>query len=257
MGKLTRNLMKLFDLSGRTALVTGSSRGLGLAMARGLAEAGAAIILNGRSRDRLESAERSLREDGFDVRASVFDVTDASSAAAAIDELGPVHILINNAGTTKRGLVEDIEASDLERVHRVHVTGAFNTSKAVATGMKERGAGKIINVCSLTSEVGRPGIAAYMAAKGGLRNLTKAMALDWARHNIQVNGIGPGYFKTELTKPLAEDVEFDAWLCGRTPAGRWGEPEELVGAAVFLASEASNFVNGHILYVDGGVLASL
>lgn len=249
--------MKLFDLSGKTALVTGSSRGLGFAMARGLAEAGASIVLNGRDADRLGSAVRALRDDGYEARTSIFDVTDESAVGAAVAELGPVHILINNAGTMKRALVEDLDPSDLERVHRVHVTGAFITSKAVLSGMKERGSGKIINICSLTSEVGRPGIAAYMAAKGGLRNLTKAMALDWARHNIQVNGIGPGYFKTEITKPLSEDPEFDEWLCKRTPAGRWGEPEELAGAAVFLASAASNFVSGHILYVDGGVLASL
>ena len=249
--------MKLFDLSGRTALVTGSSRGLGFAMARGLAQAGASIVLNGRSYDRLTSAQRTLRDDGFETRTSAFDVTDESAVGAAVDALGPIDILVNNAGTTKRGLVEDLAPSDLERVHRVHVIGAFITSKALAFGMKERRAGKIINICSLTSEVGRPGIAAYMAAKGGLRNLTRAMALDWAPYNIQVNGIGPGYFKTDLTKPLADDVAFDEWLCGRTPAGRWGEPEELVGAAVFLASGASSFVNGHILYVDGGVLASL
>lgn len=249
--------MKLFDLSGKTALVTGSSRGLGYAMARGLAEAGATVVLNGRSADRLEPAARYLVDESHSVRTSVFDVTDPHAVEEAIDALGPVHILVNNAGTTRRGFLEELEPADIDRVHRVHVTGAFIMTKAVARGMKARGAGKIINVCSLTSEVGRPGIAAYMAAKGGVRNLTKALALDLAPHNIQVNGIGPGYFKTELTKPLADDPEFDAWLCGRTPAGRWGKPDELAGAAVFLASDASNFVNGHILYVDGGVLASL
>ncbi len=249
--------MKLFDLTGKTALVTGSSRGLGLSMARGLSAAGAEVVLNGRSAGRLDAARRSLLDDGFRMRTSAFDVTDERAIREGLEAVGPVDILVNNAGTTKRGLVQDLGAADLERVHRVHVIGAFLAAKYVASGMIERGRGKIINICSLTSEIGRPGIAAYMAAKGGLRNLTKAMALDWAEHNIQVNGIGPGYFKTELTKPLADDPEFDAWLCARTPAGRWGEPEELIGAAVFLASDASNFVNGHILYVDGGMLASL
>lgn len=249
--------MRLFDLSGKTALVTGSSRGLGLAMARGLAEAGAHVVLNGRDASRLEAAVQDLRDDGYDVQPSVFDVTDEQAVSTAVGEIDRVDVLINNAGTTVRGMLHDLEREDLEHVHSVHVTGAFLTSKHVVRGMIERRSGKIINTCSLTSEAGRPGVGVYMAAKGGLRNLTRAMAVDWARYNIQVNGIGPGYFKTELTRPLAEDPEFDEWLCGRTPAGRWGRPEDLAGAAVFLASDASNFVNGHILYVDGGVLASL
>lgn len=247
----------LFDLSGKTALITGSSRGLGLAMAKGLAEAGAGIVLNGRDGRRLQPAASALRGEGHDVTLSAFDVTDEDAVEAALAEIGPVDILVNNAGSTVRGPLESIDPRDFESVHRVHVLGAFLTGKRVLAGMMERGGGKIINICSLTSEVGRPGVGAYMAAKGGLRNLTRAMALDWARYNIQVNGIGPGYFKTELTKPLADDPDFDAWLRRRTPAGRWGEPEDLVGAVVFLASPASNFINGQIVYVDGGVLASL
>lgn len=226
-------------------------------MSRGLAEAGASIVLNGRSAERLESSVASLREEGYDVRMSVFDVTDETAVSRGISEIGQVDVLVNNAGTTRRGSLETMDADDLEQVHRVHVTGPFLTSKAVVPGMIERGGGKIVNICSVTSEIGRPGNGVYMAAKGGLRNLTRAMAVDWARHNIQVNGIGPGYFKTELTRPLADDPNFNEWICRRTPAGRWGDPTELMGAAVFLASDASNYVNGHILYVDGGMLASM
>lgn len=253
--------MSLFDVTGRIALVTGSSRGLGWAMARGLGEAGATVILNGRDAERLDAAAEELRDEGLDVHARRFDVTHEDAVAAALadirDALGSVDILINNAGVTRRSMLEDLETKDFVAVQNVHVTGAFIVSKYVVADMIERKRGKIINICSLTSEAGRPGIGAYMSAKGGLRNLTRAMALDWARHNVQVNGIGPGYFKTELTRPLVDDAEFEAWLEERTPAGRWGEPEDLVGAAVFLASDASNFVNGHILYVDGGILASL
>lgn len=247
----------LFDLSGRTALVTGSSRGLGWTIARGLAEAGARVVLNGRDEGRLQRAVESLRQKGLEALGRSFDVTDEKAIAAALDEVGPIDVLVNNAGITHRGALQGITRAQFESVYAVHVTGAFLLSKYVFPGMAERGRGKIINICSLTSEAGRSGVGAYMSAKGGLRNLTRAMAVDWARHNIQVNGIGPGYFRTDLTRPLSEDSEFCDWLIQRTPAGRWGEPEDLIGAAVFLASDASTFVNGHILYVDGGVLASL
>ena len=235
--------MSLFDLSGRTALVTGSTRGLGLALARALADAGARVAINGRS------------QEAVDAVAAPFDVTDEAAVAAAIDRLGPVDVLVNNAGMTMRRPLEEFSLAEWERMLAVNLTSAFLVARAVVPGMIERGCGKIVNVGSVMSEVARPTVASYAATKGGLKLLTRSMCAEWVRHGIQANGIGPGYFRTELTEPLQADANFDAWLRARVPAGRWGEPSELGGAVVFLASPASDFVNGQMLYVDGGLLA--
>ncbi len=250
-----------FDLTGRVALVTGSSQGLGFTLARGLAEAGATVVLNGRDAERLAGAVERLRDAGLDARGYVFDVTRREDVAAAIArierEAGPIDVLVNNAGIQRRAPLEQVEGAVWREVLDTNLTAPFLVGQHVARGMIARRAGKIINICSLMSEVGRPTIAPYTAAKGGLKMLTKAMATEWARHNIQVNGIGPGYFKTEMNRALFEDEQFDAWIRERTPARRWGAPEELIGPAVFLASDASSFVSGQIIYVDGGILATL
>jgi gluconate 5-dehydrogenase len=243
----------LFDLSGRTALVTGSTRGLGLALARGLAGAGARVAINGRTQESCEAAAAGL--DG--AFAAPFDVTDEAAIAAAVAEIGQIDILVNNAGIQVRGSLETFSLEDWQRVVDVNLTSAFLVSRAVVPGMIDRGRGKIVNTCSVTSEVGRETIGPYTASKGGLKQLTRAMCADWARHGIQANGIGPGYFRTEINTVLQEDPAFDAWLRARVPAGRWAEPSELEGAVVFLASAASDFVNGQIIYVDGGMLAVL
>ena len=251
----------LFDLTGRTALITGSSQGIGLALARGLAQAGAAVVLNGRDPQKLAAAASSLSATGGRVTTAVFDVTDATAinrAVASIEaDFGPIAILVNNAGIHRRAPLLEMTETQWREVLDTDLTSAFLVARAVAPRMIARGAGKIINTCSVMSEVSRPTIANYAVAKGGLKMLTRAMAVEWARHGLQCNGLGPGYILTELNRALVENVEFDKWIRGRTPAGRWGQPEELVGAAVFLASPASNFVNGQILYVDGGLLAAL
>ena len=251
----------LFDLAGRVALVTGSSRGLGAVIARGLAEAGARMCLNGRDEGRLARAVADMREAGHQADGFAFDVTDAGQIDRAVGQIessvGPIDILVNNAGIQRRGPLEQIDPAAWQEVLDVNLTGVFLVARRVVTGMIERRRGKIINICSLMSELGRRTIGPYAAAKGGVRMLTRAMAVEWAPHNVQVNGIGPGYFKTEMTRPLVEDEQFSAWIASRTPAGRWGETSELIGAAVFLASSASDFVNGQIIYVDGGILASL
>jgi gluconate 5-dehydrogenase len=250
-----------FSLDGRRALITGSSSGIGLALARALGQAGATLVLNGRDAAKLQATVWLLRGEGLAVEAAAFDVTDAAavrSAVAAVEaEQGAIDILVNNAGMQIRNPLHQFEDEDWQRLMRTNLDSVFFVSKAVAQGMISRGRGNIINICSVQSELGRPGIAPYTASKGALKMLTKGMAIDWGPLGINVNGIGPGYFKTELTAKLVDDPAFTAWLVGRTPSRRWGDVEDLGGAAVFLASDAARFVNGHILYVDGGVTATL
>jgi len=261
----------LFDLTGRTALITGATRGLGRAFAQGLAEAGASVIVNGRSAASTEQAAADLRAQGFDARASAFDVTDEASVAAAfaaLDDVGvAVDILINNAGIQHRAAMVDLALADWQRVIDTNLTSAFIVGRAAAQRMIARGSsvktggkpggGKIINIGSLTSAAARASIAPYTAAKGGIKLLSCAMAAEWAQHNIQVNAIGPGYIQTDMNTALMNDPDFDAWVKRSNPAGRWGQPDELIGTAVYLASPASNYVNGQIIYVDGGWLAVL
>ena len=250
-----------FDLSGRTALITGSSKGIGYAIASALASAGARVVLNARNADALAQARDTLAAQGFDVHTAAFDVTDADAVEAGVAQVeaqvGAIDILVNNAGMQHRGNFAEFPIDAWHKITTTNIDSVFLVGRAVAQRMIQRQAGKIINVCSVQSELGRPGIAPYAATKGAVKMLTKGMAIDLGKHGIQVNGLGPGYFKTELTQTLVADPAFTAWLSGRTPAGRWGEVKELAGAAIFLASEASSFVNGHILYVDGGITASL
>jgi gluconate 5-dehydrogenase len=252
---------KLFDLTGRLALVTGSSKGLGLAMARGLAEAGAEIVLNARNAAELEATRTRLAAAGLKVHALAFDVTDRNAVAEAVDRIeraiGPIAILFNNAGMQYRAPLEDYPADTWRTLMSVNLDSVFYVGQAVAKRMIPRGRGKIVNTCSVGSEIARRNIAPYVTAKGAVKMLTKGMCVDWAPYGIQVNGIGPGYFKTEMNTALFTDAAFDEWVRKRTPAGRWGEVEELVGAAVFLASDASNFVNGQVIYVDGGVVSAV
>jgi gluconate 5-dehydrogenase len=254
-------ILKMFDLAGRSALITGSSTGIGFALARGLGAAGARVILNGRNEARLRDAVARLREEGITAEAASFDVTSPTEVSAAIDriekEIAPIDILVNNAGMQRRAPLEEFSHEQWRELMQTNVDSVFLVGQAVARFMIERGAGKIVNICSVQSELGRPNIAAYTATKGAVKMLTKGMAIDWGQHGIQVNGLGPGYFKTELTQALVDDATFSKWLIGRTPSRRWGDVEDLVGAAVFLVSDASKFVNGHILYVDGGVTAAL
>jgi len=242
-------------------LVTGSSRGLGLVFARGLAQAGATVVLSGRSGETLQQAVAGLKGEGLDATGYSFDVVNRQQVTEQVGrierDIGPIDILVNSAGIQKRAPILDTEEAVWREVLDVNLTGVFLTSQVIAKGMVERRQGKIINICSMMSEVGRSTIAPYTAAKGGVKMLTRAMAVEWAKYNVQVNGLGPGYFATEMNKALIQDPEFDRWIRQRTPAGRWGKPEELIGAAVFLASRASDFVTGQILYVDGGILASL
>ena len=250
-----------FRLDGRLALVTGSSAGIGLALARGLAQAGAAVVLNGRDAGKLQAATALLAADGLTVHARAFDVCDADAVEAAVArieaDIGPIEVLVNNAGIQRRGPFAEFARSDWQDILRTNLDAPFIVGQAVARRMLPRGRGSIINICSVQSELGRPGIAPYTATKGALKMLTKGMAIDLGPHGIRVNGIGPGYFKTELNQKLVDDPAFSAWLVNRTPSRRWGEVDELAPAAVFLASDASSFVNGHILYVDGGVTATL
>lgn len=252
--------MKLFNLSGKRALITGSSQGIGYGLAQGLAEAGAEIILNGRAADKLHAAATQLRGLGHKVSDAAFDVTSESDVAQAVEKIeaqGPIDILFNNAGMQFRTPLEDYPPEKFRELLRVNVESVFLVAQAVARHMIKRQSGKIINICSVQSELGRPSIAPYTATKGAVKMLTKGMCADWAKHNIQINAIGPGYFKTPLNQALVDNPEFSSWLEKRTPAGRWGDVEELMGAAVFLASDASSFINGHILYVDGGITSVL
>lgn len=255
------NSRSLFSLHGRRVLVTGGGQGIGLTLARGLAEAGAELLLNDLDAARLEAAATALRAEGMRVTTAAFNVARENEVVAGVAALetaaGPIDVLVNNAGIHRRAPLARMSLADWQAVLDVNLTSAFLVSRAVAPGMIARRAGKIINLCSLNCEISRPTIANYAAAKGGLKMLTRAMAVEWGGHNIQTNGLGPGYIRTDLTGTLTANVEFDRYICARTPAGRWGEPAELVGAAVFLASAASDFVNGQILYVDGGLLASL
>lgn len=252
----------LFDLTGKVALITGAVHGLGMAMAKGLGNAGATIVVNNFSKDKLENAVKEYKAEGLNAYGYVFDVTDEKAVAEAITkietEVGPIDILINNAGIIKRTPLVDMEVKDFNAVIQVDLVAPFIVSKHVVKNMMKRGRGKIINICSMMSELGRDSVGAYAAAKGGLKMLTKNMATEWAKFNIQTNGIGPGYFATSQTAPIRVDGHpFNDFIISRTPASRWGSPSDLAGAAIFLSSKASDFVNGHILYVDGGILATI
>ena len=256
-------IQELFNLQGKTALVTGGTHGLGMAIAKGLGGAGARIVVNGLLPEKLENAVSEYKKEGIDAAGYLFNVTREDEVKAAIDkiesEFAPIDILVNNAGIIKRIPFLEMEARDFTEVVDVNLNGPFIVSRYVAERMVKRGnGGKIINMCSMMSELGRNTVSAYAAAKGGLKMLTRNMATELAKHNIQVNGIGPGYYATDQTAPIREGGHpFNEFIINRTPAGRWGQPEELQGAAIFLASKAGDFVNGHILYVDGGILATI
>ena len=253
----------LFDLTGKVALITGATHGLGMAMAKGIGQAGAMVIINGNSsQEKIDNAVAAFKAEGIQAFGYRFDVTDEEEVQNAIkrieNEVSPIDILVNNAGIIKRTPMVDMEVADFEQVIKVDLVSPFIVSKAVVKGMIQRKSGKIINICSMMSELGRNTVGAYAAAKGGLKMLTQNMCVEWAPHNIQVNGIGPGYFATEQTKPIRVDGHpFNEFIVNRTPAGVWGDPNDLQGAAVFLSAKASDFVNGQILYVDGGILATI
>lgn len=253
----------LFNLEGKVALVTGSTHGLGMAMAMGLGSAGATIIVNGNSsQDKIDKAVEEYKAEGIHAVGYKFDVSNEEEVIANIQkiesEVGEIDILVNNAGIIKRTPLAEMEVEDFKQVLDIDLVSPFIVSKHVVKSMMKRKAGKIINICSMMSELGRNTVGAYAAAKGGLVMLTKNMATEWAKHNIQVNGIGPGYFATSQTAPIrVEGHPFNDFIIGRTPAAKWGDPNDLAGAAIFLSTKASDFVNGHILYVDGGILATI
>ncbi|MGY3791675.1 gluconate 5-dehydrogenase [Aquimarina sp. 433] len=255
--------LSLFDIKGKNALITGATHGLGMAMAKGLGLAGATIIVNGNSsQEKIDKAVAMYTNLGIKTKGYKFDVTNEKEVQDSItkieSEIGPIHILINNAGIIKRIPLENMEVDDFKEVVNVDLVSPFIVSKHVVRGMIQRKSGKIINICSMMSELGRNTVGAYAAAKGGLKMLTQNMATEWAKHNIQVNGIGPGYFATEQTAPIRIDGHpFNDFIVNRTPAAKWGDPNDLAGSAIFLASKASDFINGHILYVDGGILATI
>jgi gluconate 5-dehydrogenase len=250
-----------FDLTAKVALVTGAHRGLGFAIAQGLARAGATVILNGRRKETLEVAARTLTDQALKASPAMFDVTDRDSiraAVAAIErEHGHIDVLINNAGIQRRGALPEFSQRDWDDIIATNLTAPFVVSQAVLPGMIARRSGKIVHIASLMSELARPSVVPYTAAKGGVRQLTRGMAVELAPHNIQVNAIAPGYFATEMNRALIDNADFNAWVCKRTPAGRWGEPDELAGIAVLLASEASNYITGQMLIVDGGMSVAL
>ena len=251
----------IFSLAGKTALVTGSSRGLGFSIAEGMAAAGARLVLNGVDAVRLEASAATLRGKGYTVDACAFDVCDEAAVLAAFDKLDAagieIDILVNNAGVQFRKPMVELATDDWRRVIETNLTSAFVVGREAAKRMIPRGRGKVINIGSLTSELARATVAPYTVAKGGIKMLTRAMTAEWAGHNIQANAIGPGYMLTDMNQALIDNPSFDAWVKGRTPAGRWGRPEELIGTAVFLASSASDYVSGQIIYVDGGMVSVL
>lgn len=254
--------MKLFDLTNKNALITGGTHGLGMAIAEALAQAGAQLVITGTTPSKMEEAISYYKSKGYIATGYLFDVTDEMDATKNVEliqkEIGDIHILVNNAGIIKRELAITMPVADFRKVIDVDLVGPFIMSQLVAKQMIARKEGKIINICSMMSELGRNSVSAYAAAKGGLKMLTKNLATEWAKHNIQVNGIGPGYFATSQTAPIRVDGHpFNDFIISRTPAARWGDPEDLAGAAIFLSSKASDFVNGQIIYVDGGILATI
>ena len=253
--------MEMFSLAGQTALVTGSSRGLGLSIAIGLAKAGAQVVIHGSTEQSAAEGVRVLVSEGFEAIPLAFDVRDEAAAKAAAARLSAQgiepSIVINNAGVNLRGSLAGIDFADWKRVLETNLDGAFLVARAFVGPMLKAGRGKIINICSLTSTLCRPGIAPYATAKGGMQMLTRAMAVEWAGQGLNCNGIAPGFFATDMNRALTEDASFDKWLCERTPAGRWGKAEELIGGAIYLAAPASDFVNGHVLAIDGGFLAAM
>ncbi|WP_200979633.1 gluconate 5-dehydrogenase [Echinicola sp. 20G] len=255
-------MKELFDLTGKVALVTGATHGLGMAMAKALGKSGATLIVNGHTPVKMEAAIKAYKEDGIEAHGYLFDVTDEAAVDKNISEMeakfGTIDILVNNAGMIQRTPAMEMEIADFAKVVNMDLVSPFLMAKRVSKGMKEKGGGKIINICSMMSELGRNTVSAYAAAKGGLKMLTRNLATEWAKYNIQVNGIGPGYFATEQTAPIRVDGHpFNDFIVNRTPAGRWGDPEDLQGTTIFLASKASDFVNGQIVYVDGGILATI
>ncbi|QCR22981.1 gluconate 5-dehydrogenase [Pontibacter sp. SGAir0037] len=252
----------LFDLTGQVALVTGATHGLGMAMAKALAKAGATLVVNGNTPEKMQKALQVYEQDKLEVKGYLFDVTNEQQVKENIarieQEVGPIQILVNNAGMIKRVPALEMDVEEFRQVVDVDLTAPFIVSKHVAKGMVARGGGKIINICSMMSELGRDTVTAYAAAKGGLKMLTRNLATEWAKYNIQVNGIGPGYFATDQTAPIRVNGHpFNDFIINRTPAGRWGDPEDLEGVTIFLASRASDFINGQIIYVDGGILATI
>lgn len=252
----------MFDLSGKRALVTGGTHGLGMAMAEGLASAGAELVITSTTPSKLENALDYYKDKGYRASGYIFDITDENLAKQKVEEMitdgGEIDILVNNAGIIKRELATTMPIDDFRRVIEVDLVGAFIMSQLLGNRMIKNGHGKIINICSMMSELGRNSVSAYAAAKGGLKMLTRNLATEWAKHNVQVNGIGPGYFATSQTEPIRVDGHpFNDFIINRTPSARWGNPEDLAGTAVFLASKASDFVNGQIIYVDGGILATI
>lgn len=258
---MTEFVDRLFGLSGRLALITGSTAGIGLAVAKGLAQAGAHVVINGRNGDKVEATVSDLKRAGHVSHGVAFDVTDIAAVRSAIEgieaDVGPIDVLINNAGIQRRGPLEDYSETTWRELMSANLDSVFFVGQTVAKHMIKRRRGAIVNVASVQSELARTNIAPYTASKGAVKMLTKGMATDWGKHGLRINALAPGYFKTELNKALVEDEKFSAWLSTRTPMARWGDVEELVGAAIFLSSSASSFVNGHVLYVDGGITACL